>query len=80
MTFDKILAEPFNLISIEQSNGGGGNTDLQSYLVSPDGNIEFPVLGTVYVENLTTWINDMIHDSSVFPTQNGMIIPHFLLY
>ncbi|MCR9287878.1 MAG: polysaccharide biosynthesis/export family protein [Bacteroidetes bacterium] len=55
MTFDKILAEPFNLISItQQANLSGDVTDLQGYLVSSKGNIEFPVLGTIQVGNLTT--------------------------
>lgn len=41
MTFDKILAEPFNLISItQQANLSGDVTDLQGYLVSSKGNIE----------------------------------------
>ena len=34
------------------ANTGGGS--LQGYWVNPDGNIEFPVLGTLHVEGMTT--------------------------
>lgn len=52
---DGISADPFNLIKIAQSQGGnaGGNPFL-GYLVSPEGYIEMPVLGTMKVEGLTT--------------------------
>jgi polysaccharide export outer membrane protein len=36
-----------------QSGGGGQNLSLTGYLVSPNGTINFPVLGTVDVEGLT---------------------------
>lgn len=52
--------QPFNLpITSAPRTGLGdtasvsGNLQLQSYLVDSDGNIEFPVLGTVHVAGLT---------------------------
>lgn len=53
-SFDKELAMPFNIISVtrELSGGAGGDTRF-AYLVDQNGNIEFPVLGTIHVEGLT---------------------------
>lgn len=49
--------QPFNLpVTSAPRLGSGGVTgaaELQSYLVDSDGNIEFPVLGTVHVAGLT---------------------------
>lgn len=51
--------QPFNLPVTSAPRLGGntgtisGNMQLQSYLVDSDGNIEFPVLGTVYVAGKT---------------------------
>ncbi|MCZ2845018.1 MAG: polysaccharide biosynthesis/export family protein [Candidatus Bathyarchaeota archaeon] len=50
--------QPFNLPvtsapRIEAPGSVSGNMQLQSYLVDSDGNIEFPVLGTVTVSKLT---------------------------
>ena len=49
--------QPFNLpLTTAPSIAGGGiggRMELQSYLVDSDGNIEFPVLGTVHVAGLT---------------------------
>ena len=48
--------QPFNLpVTSAPSLAGGmtGRVELQSYLVDSDGNIEFPVLGTVHVGGLT---------------------------
>ena len=49
--------QPFNLPLTSAPNlaggGVGGRMELQSYLVDSDGNIEFPVLGTVHVAGLT---------------------------
>lgn len=47
-------ALPFNLTkSLSAQLGAGGNVELESYLVSDEGTIEFPVLGTIEVEGLT---------------------------
>ena len=56
-TTDPDASQPFNLtvgstISASGKIGGGGNS-LQTYLVDNDGNINFPVLGTIHVEGLT---------------------------
>ena len=50
--------QPFNLPVTSAPRVGepgsvGGNMQLQTYLVDSDGNIEFPVLGTVHVSGLT---------------------------
>ena len=45
------LAAPFNLTTV--TGGQNGETDLQQYLVDNQGNIEFPVLGTLHVGGLT---------------------------
>lgn len=45
------LAAPFNLTAV--TGGQNGETALQQYLVDNQGNIEFPVLGTLHVGGLT---------------------------
>lgn len=45
------LAAPFNLASVTKEQGGEGTQ--QQYLVDNQGNIEFPVLGTLHVGGLT---------------------------
>lgn len=48
-------AIPFNLTqSIASQMGMGGAVELETYLVSDNGTIEFPVIGTVEVNGLTT--------------------------
>tara|TARA_B100002049_G_scaffold70350_1_gene51374 strand:+ start:700 stop:1500 length:801 start_codon:yes stop_codon:yes gene_type:complete len=52
-------AVPFNppVVGSASATGGnvrlGGASQLQTYLVDSNGNIEFPVLGTIYVRGLT---------------------------
>lgn len=46
---------PFNLTkSIASQSGFGGNVELETYLVSDEGTIQFPVIGVVEVQGLTT--------------------------
>ena len=57
ITTDPKAAMPFNL-SVSQTLGTGGQLSygsgsLQGYLVDNDGNIEFPVVGTLHVGGLT---------------------------
>lgn len=47
---EKELAEPFNPYGAMQGAGTGNNT---GYLVDVNGNIQFPVLGTLHVKGLT---------------------------
>lgn len=48
-------AIPFNLTkSIASQTGTGGTVEPETYLVSDEGTIEFPVIGTVEVNGLTT--------------------------
>ena len=49
------IVAPFQMKTSSQQSGGGGtqNLSLTGYLVSPDGKINFPVLGEVKVEGLT---------------------------
>jgi polysaccharide export outer membrane protein len=48
---DPALATPFNVGALTQDGVGG--TREASYIVDADGNIDFPVLGTIPVEGLT---------------------------
>lgn len=80
---DPDAVRPFNLSAVMYSNNGGnlnaaglnanGNVLRQTYLVDPDGNIEFPVLGTLNIggktrsevtnmlkEKLTVYVKDPI--------------------
>ena len=52
---DQDLARPFNLpaVSFVGTTGQVNPTALQSYLVDANGNIEFPVLGTIKLGGLT---------------------------
>lgn len=53
-SFDKELAMPFNIGVVTQAANGGSNANGGlAYLVDQDGNIQFPVLGTIHVEGLT---------------------------
>ena len=49
------IVAPFQMKLGNQQSGGGGNQNqsLNGYLVSPEGQINFPVLGKVSVEGLT---------------------------
>lgn len=49
-------AQPFNLTqSVAAPERIGGNVQLETYMVSQEGTIEFPVVGTVNVEGLTNF-------------------------
>lgn len=55
---DKLVTAPYNLTLGEMSTTGGySSTDPDrstlSYLVDPEGNIDFPILGTIHVEGMT---------------------------
>jgi polysaccharide biosynthesis/export protein len=56
-SFDSEAVKPFNLGVTQEGGGGGGGQGLiimrQTYLVNNDGDIEFPILGTVKVGGLT---------------------------
>lgn len=57
-TTDPQAAAPFNLTTqtpynVAQSNSVTGQAALQQYLVDNDGNVNFPVLGTLHLEGLT---------------------------
>ncbi|MFD1096320.1 polysaccharide biosynthesis/export family protein [Salegentibacter chungangensis] len=49
------IVAPFQMKTGQQGSGGGGgqNLSLTGYLVSPEGAIQFPVLGTVQVGGMT---------------------------
>lgn len=47
---DQELAKPFNLTA---GAGGAGGRAGNTYLVDVNGNIQFPVLGTIYVQGMT---------------------------
>lgn len=56
-SYDLKAVQPFNLPLVNSQGitgmgGGAGQNQLQSYLVDSDGNIEFPVLGTLKVAGL----------------------------
>ncbi len=54
---EQSAALPFNLTKnvagMQAAGGGMANVELQTYLVSDDGTIRFPVIGTVAVQGLT---------------------------
>nr|WP_321244674.1 polysaccharide biosynthesis/export family protein [uncultured Psychroserpens sp.] len=54
---DPELARPFNLSAVSNNNSSSLNAQSnlirQTYLVDPDGNIEFPVLGTFAIGGMT---------------------------
>jgi polysaccharide biosynthesis/export protein len=48
------IVKPFQMKTVgSQSGGGSQNLSLSGYLVSPEGTINFPVLGEIEVEGLT---------------------------
>ena len=47
------LLKPFNAIQSLGTTGGAANSRMSGYLVDSEGNIQFPVLGTLHVEGLT---------------------------
>ena len=49
---DDELLKPFNAIQ-SLGTGAGANARMSGYLVDSEGNIQFPVLGTLHVEGLT---------------------------
>lgn len=54
---DKTVTSPYNLTLGDLSGTGGNNADPErvtlGYLVDPDGNITFPILGKIHVEGMT---------------------------
>lgn len=54
---DKTVTAPYNLTLTELTASGGNSTNPEqstlSYLVDAEGNIEFPILGTIHVEGMT---------------------------
>ena len=62
---DKLVCAPYNLTLNEMSANGsssvGGNPEQAtlSYLVDPNGDIEFPILGKIHVEGMTR--NDLVN-------------------
>lgn len=54
---DKTVTAPYNLTLNELGPNGGYSTNPESstlsYLVDPDGNIDFPILGKIHVEGMT---------------------------
>lgn len=53
---DPITAQPFNLAVVAESNdliSATGATRMQTYLIDYNGNIEFPVLGTLHLAGMT---------------------------
>ncbi|MBJ7882695.1 polysaccharide biosynthesis/export family protein [Gelidibacter salicanalis] len=53
---DPIAAKPFNLSVVSESDDlvrATGSTRMQTYLIDFNGNIEFPVLGTLHIAGMT---------------------------
>lgn len=50
---DKKLAEPFNIANLAGTNNVYANGQRNGYLVDVNGNIDFPILGTLHVEGMT---------------------------
>ena len=60
---DKTVTAPYNLTLGEMGTGGGSYSNPEqttlSYLVDPEGNIDFPILGKIHVEGMTR--NDLVN-------------------
>ncbi|MBR6457195.1 MAG: polysaccharide biosynthesis/export family protein [Bacteroidales bacterium] len=60
---DKTVTAPYNLTLGEMTTGGSGSYNPEqstlSYLVDPEGNIDFPILGKIHVEGMTR--NDLVN-------------------
>ncbi len=74
---DQDAARPFNLpaITVVEEGGAVGRTTLQNYLVDPNGNIDFPVLGTLKLAGLnrsqaTALLKDMLKEYIKNPIVN----------
>ena len=74
---DQDAVRPFNLTSVSFSaqDGGLGRATQQNYLVDVNGNIEFPVLGSLKVAGLnrnqaTTLVKDMLREYIKDPIVN----------
>lgn len=53
---DPITAQPFNLSIVAENDdliNASGRTKMQNYLIDYNGNIEFPVLGTLHIAGMT---------------------------
>lgn len=78
---DQDAARPFNLstVSYTSETGEVGRISQQNYLVDANGNIDFPVLGTLKLEGLnriqaTTLIKDLLKEYIKDPIVNIRII------
>jgi len=74
---DQDAVRPFNLpaVSFTEMDGDIGRTRQQTYLIDTNGNIDFPVLGTIKLEGLnriqaTTLIKDMLKEYIKDPIVN----------
>ena len=74
---DQDAARPFNLpvVSFMDENGSIGRASVQSYLIDSNGNIEFPVLGTLKLAGLnkiqaTSLLKDMLKEYIKDPIVN----------
>ena len=79
---DPIVAKPFNLSFVSESDdliSATGTTRMQTYLVDYNGNIEFPVLGTLHIAGmtrigLTTMLKEKISEYAKDPIINIRLI------
>ncbi|WP_405198363.1 polysaccharide biosynthesis/export family protein [Christiangramia sp. LLG6405-1] len=69
------IVAPFQMRTGSQQSGGGGQSlSLTGYLVSPEGYINFPVLGKVMVEGLTrTEIQDKLENEIEYYLKNPIV-------
>jgi polysaccharide export outer membrane protein len=78
-TFQKELAEPFNLNPNTNNNTANANNINNGYLVDSEGNIDFPVLGKLSVtgytvDQLKLMLNDKLKSYLVDPVINIRIL------
>ncbi len=79
---DPIVAKPFNLSFVSESDdliSATGTARMQTYLVDYNGNIEFPVLGTLHIAGmtrigLTTMLKEKISEYAKDPIINIRLI------
>lgn len=81
-TIDPLASKPFNLAVVSDNNdliSANGATKMQTYLIDYNGNIEFPVLGTLHLGGMTrieatTMLKEKISEYATDPIINIRLV------